>query len=122
MHADLDVNVKDAPFDPDSPGRVIHYSQAKAAKPLYRVFLYLDGPDLPYVRRVTYELHPTFPEPVRSVDRTHANPRCKLEIHTWGLFQVRVVIEDKKGRRYARTHTLQYDKQFHEKGVAFVAS
>ncbi len=122
MQEQLAVDVKDSAFDPDATGHTILVRNKSADQPLYRVFLYLDGPDLPFVDSVQYELHPTFTNPTRTVSRTPANPRCKLEIWTWGLFQVTATIRDRKGRTHVRYRDLQYDKEFQAEGVKFQAA
>lgn len=40
----------------------------------------------PIVNKITYHLHETFPNPVREVFRTDANPNCKLVTWAWGKF------------------------------------
>jgi len=109
----VDVRVQDSLIDPDSSDRTTALARnTKSAKPFYRVFLYLDGPGLPYVSGVTYVLHPTFKEPTRQVLRTPANPRCKLEMWTWGLFRVQAIVSDSEGGMVTLTHDLQYDREF----------
>jgi transcription initiation factor IIF auxiliary subunit len=117
----LAVDVKDSPFDPDNPTREIRVRNPQAEQPLYQVFVYLDGPGLPFVDSVTYELHRTFDSPVRRVSRSLGNPRCKLEIWTWGLFEVKATILDKSQGQHLRSHQLAYDRHFSEKDVKFRA-
>src|SRR6266852_4678341 len=114
------IEVKDSVLDPDSTERIAPVRNPKDQRPLYRVFLYLDGPGLPYVNAVTYILHPTFKEPTRQVIRAPANPRCKLEMWTWGLFRVQAVITDRQGGMVTLSHDLQYSKEFPE--VKFAAA
>jgi hypothetical protein len=106
------IDVKDSIRDPDSPDRTALWRNPDSDRPLYRVFLYLEGLRLPYVNAVTYVLHPTFKEPTRQVFRTPSNPRCKLEIWTWGLFRVQAIVADRDGNMVTLTHDLQYDKEF----------
>ncbi len=106
------LQIRDSIFDPDSPDRSPQWRNPNSDKPLYRVFLSLDGPGLPYVNAVTYILHPTFKEPTRQVARTPSNPRCKLEIWTWGLFRIQAIVTDRDGNMFTLTHELQYDKEF----------
>jgi hypothetical protein len=72
------VRVRTSCFDPDAKERTIGVREQPDLPdvPLYRVFLFLAGRDLPYVEAATYVLHPTFPEPRRSVRRTPTNPGC----------------------------------------------
>jgi transcription initiation factor IIF auxiliary subunit len=116
------VEVKDSIFDPESSDRTARVQNPKSDKPLYRVFLYLEGLGLPYVNAVTYVLHPTFDEPTRQVLRTPANPRCKLEIWTWGLFQVQAIISDREGNMFTLSHDLQYSKDFQSPDLKFTAA
>ncbi|HKJ03192.1 MAG TPA: pYEATS domain-containing protein [Longimicrobiales bacterium] len=106
------ILVLDSALDPDGvPSReTVQYRAGDP--PLYRVFLYLDGNDLPYVEGVTYHLHETFPRPRREVRRTPSNPRCKLVLWTWGIFEVRAVIRDKRGSDHEVRHQLTYDRVF----------
>lgn len=112
----LDIEVEDSIFDPDSdpglPDRTARWRNPESQKPLYRVFLYLDGRDLPYVSDVVYLLHPTFKDRTREVFRTPENPRCKLTLWTWGLFRVEVIVRDKQGNQFNFSHYLQYDREF----------
>jgi transcription initiation factor IIF auxiliary subunit len=110
-----ELEVRDSLRDPDSSDRTDRTAQwrnPESDKPLYRVFLYLEGDRLPYVNAVTYVLHPTFREPTRQVYRTLSNPRCKLELWTWGLFRVQAIVADSDGNMLTLTHDLQYDKEF----------
>lgn len=108
-----DIEIHDSAFDPDLPrsGQKIRYRKEGQKAAHYRVFLYADGRDLPYVSSVTYHLHKTFPNPTRVVRRTPSNPRCTLKLWTWGLFDVRAVIKDKQGDEYEVFHRLSYDRE-----------
>jgi len=120
--ANLNVEVKDSAIDPDGPPRVIRVRNQDTDRPLYQVFLYLDGPDLPFVDSVTYHLHPTFPTPERRVTRSVTNPTCKLVFWAWGVFEVKAIVRDKAGREEMRFHNLEYDRRFADKDVTFVPS
>jgi transcription initiation factor IIF auxiliary subunit len=116
----LAVEIRDSPFDPDDPKPVIRVKNPKTDRPLYQVFLYGEGPGLPFVESITYELHPTFNDPVKRVVRSVTNPRCKLVIWTWGLFTVKATIRDKTGRQEVRSHHLEYATQFSREGIEFL--
>jgi len=107
----LDIEVKDTVFDPDLPrtSAKVHFRE-KGARTYYKVWLYVEGNDLPYIESVTYTLHETFRNPDRTVRRTPSNPNCQLVIWTWGLFTMKATIVDKKGFRYEVAHELGYDK------------
>src|SRR5712692_5381647 len=118
----LEVEVKDSALDPDSADRTILWRNPESAQPLYRVFLYLDGRDLPFVSTVTYQLDPSFTPNTYTVTRSLANPRCKTEIWTWGLSRVAATILDRKGNTHLRYRDLEYDKEFRTEGVKFLAA
>jgi len=108
----LDIEVRDTVFDPDVPranARVHFYKED--GKTIFKVHLYLQGYDLPYIESVTYTLHETFLRPNRTVRRTPSNPNCKLMIWTWGLFVVKATIVDIKGFNYSLEHALTYDRE-----------
>jgi transcription initiation factor IIF auxiliary subunit len=121
MNVQLNIEVKDSLFDPDLPatsGKV--HVRKKGAKTYYKVWLYLDGPDRPYIDSVTYTLHETFNDPVQVVRRTVSNPNCKMAFWSWGLFAVNATLLDKQGFSYVVTHELSYDKQFPSQSQMYV--
>lgn len=112
----IDVQVKHSLFNPsfpqsDSSNRV-HYRKEEDDTYYYRVFLFIDGPDLPYVDSVTYALDDSFPQPIQTVSRTPANPNCQLVIWTWKEgFTLVATITDKKNNNYQVTHELSYAEE-----------
>lgn len=123
MYSDLRIEVKDTVFDPNLPAdspRKVHVRRGADGKSLYKVWLIVSGYDLPYVQSVTYRLHSTFSDRVRRVRRSVSNPNCQLVIWTWGLFKVKVTIEDKSNRRFEVEHDLSYDKELQKPGIQFV--
>ncbi len=87
---------------------------------LYKVWLYLDGPDLPFVKSVTYKLHPTFPNPVKNVMCSPENPKAAIHIWTWGVFTVEVTIEDIRGRIMKTSHYLTYDSALRDENIEWI--
>jgi transcription initiation factor IIF auxiliary subunit len=121
MIESVDISIRDSLFDPSSDPasteRVV--TVRKGDRPLYKVWIYLDGRDLPYFDRVTYQLHPTFPNPVHTVRRTISNPRCQIVIWTWGIFTVRGTVYDKQGRTYTLSHRLEYSRQLQQDDLRY---
>ncbi len=115
---ELKVEVKDTVFDPDLSRSVPQRVRVRRSgtTTLYKVWLYLDGRDLPYVESVTYTLHETFRNPNRTVRRKPSNPNCQLVIWTWGVFTIRATIRDKVGRTYSLVRKLTYDKELPKSG------
>ena len=119
----LDIEVRDSVFDPNvpfTPDCKVHVRKSKDGTHKYKIWLYLDGNDLPYIESVTYTLHKTFRNPNRIVNRSPANRNCQLVIWTWGLFTVKATILDKKGFSYEVTHELSYDKELPSDGNRYV--
>ena len=118
--AQIDVLVKDSVFDPNlsadptQAARARHtvYVKFRDAQPLYKVWLYLEGRDLPYVESVTYLLPQQLFDPAeRTVRRELTNQNCQLIIWTPGYFPVRASIRDKLGRVYDITRELSYGRE-----------
>jgi transcription initiation factor IIF auxiliary subunit len=111
--AKLNIEIKDTVFDPNLPRSSRNKVQIREEKgtTYYKVWLYLEGEDLPYVESVTYSLHETFRNPNRTVRRTPSNPNCQLVIWTWGVFTVGARIVDKRDLTYELSQRLEYDKQ-----------
>lgn len=109
----LNLEVKDSLFDPslDFTEAKVHVRK-KDGKEYCKVWIYLEGNDLPYVEQVTYALHGSFQNPIQTVVRTLSNPSCALAFWTFGAFVVKATILDKKGFSYLASHPLSYEKQF----------
>ncbi len=107
----IDIQVRDSLFRPPHRRKDEKAGYREGDPPKYRVFIFLDGPDLPYVRSVKYHLHRTFPRPVREVKRTASNPHCMLKIWTWGVCAVRAVIRDRKGETFEVVHPLSWERE-----------
>ena len=110
----LNIEVRDSVFDPNVPRTSeskVHVRKSNDGVLKYKIWVYLDGNDLPYIESVTYTLHKTFRNPNRTVNRTLVNPNCQLVFWTWGLFTIKATILDKKGFSYEVTYKLSYDKE-----------
>jgi transcription initiation factor IIF auxiliary subunit len=72
--------------------------------------VWLEDPsaELDQVARVVYELHPTFNEPVRSVDDRASGFR--LGGTAWGEFMVHLTLEFRDGRTENRSHWLKLEQ------------
>ena len=118
----INVRVKDSVFNPSTSDRtiVVRRADATGGKPaLYRVYLYLEGDDLPFVESVRYLLHESFDNRERTIVRSPSNPNCELVIWTWGLFRVTVTINDKRGQSFALHRDLQYDRELKSSGAKY---
>ena len=70
--------------------------------------LWIDGSteDLDQVASVTYTLHPTFPEPIRTV--TDRPSKFQLRCSGWGIFRIPVNVRLKNGETIELAHQLQF--------------
>ena len=70
--------------------------------------LWIEGSeeDLDEIRSVTYTLHPTFPEPIRTV--TDRASKFQLRCSGWGIFLIPVEVRLKNGKSVRLAHQLQF--------------
>ena len=116
MFPRLDVEIVDTPFDPDAQERVVQVRTTTDGQQLYRVFIYLTGRDLPFVRSVTYQLPSAIADPpVRTVVRSPAARDCRIDLWVRGSFEIRAVVEDLKDGTHELEHLLQFGQYFDEK-------
>lgn len=121
MEKQLNIEVKDSLFDPDLPKSLasvvnVHSLRTGTATPAqgkkyYKVWLYLEGHDLPYLDRVTYTLHRSYTPPTLTLRRTPSNLRCKVAILASGVFKVKATLWDKRGFSRLVTHELSYTQE-----------
>lgn len=73
----------------------------------WRWSVWIDGveADLDRIDRVVYTLHPTFPDPVRTV--TDRASKFKIETAGWGVFKIRAKVQFKDGKTERLTHDLE---------------
>jgi len=119
------IGVKDSIFDPyarKSKERTAYYRPLANRDDLtyYKVWIYLDGDDLPFVKSVKYILHDSFRNRVRIVESESSNPRCAAKIWTWGIFTVDVEIEDLDSRIIRMSHHLSYGDEVVQDGINWI--
>lgn len=70
--------------------------------------LWIEGSneDLDRIDSVTYTLHPTFPEPIRTV--TDRASKFQLRCSGWGVFLIPIKVRLKNSRTIALQHQLQF--------------
>ena len=74
----------------------------------WRWSLWIEGAaeDLDEIKSVTYTLHSTFPEPIRTV--TDRASKFQLRCSGWGIFRIPVKVRLKDGRTFDLAHQLQF--------------
>jgi hypothetical protein len=118
MSRGLHLQVHDSAFDPDTYDRsTIEYRRGESLN--YRVFIFLDGLDLPFVQHVMYRL-PTAVGPPRLVARMIDNQRCKFDIWTWGVFELIAEVVLKDGSLVPFPHQLEFSHELTLPGVEFI--
>ena len=115
MMRKYDIKICDSVIEPETDSKDIYYKESGSRK-LYKVWIYLDGKDLPYVENVTYFLHSSFPNPKQTVRRTSSNPNCSLVIWTWGLFTIKGTTLFKDSSTDELSHSLTYNNSFNDEG------
>lgn len=117
------ITVRDSIFKPGLRIKglesVAHYRK-KNKTFFYKVHLFLEGKDLPFIKKATYYLHKTFKNQVRTIERSPENFNCELVLWTWGIFTVKVELEDIKGRKIMLEHYLSYGDEIEKKGIKWV--
>lgn len=73
----------------------------------WKWWVWIDGPEteLDGVEKVVYTLHPTFPNPVRTV--TDRRSKFRLEAVGWGVFRIHAQAHFRNGSRKALHHDLE---------------
>lgn len=110
--------VKDTVFDPNDPQATIQkkatykkYCQIPDGKILYKVWIYVDGYDLPFVESVRYHLHSSFPDRTRLVERDIHNRNCAFIIWAWGMFNVKAEVFLIGGQMLTINHFLSFGEE-----------
>ena len=62
--------------------------------------------DLDRIESVTYTLHPTFPQPIRTV--TNRESKFQLQCAGWGVFAIPIEVHLKSGETIELQHELQF--------------
>ena len=84
-------------------------------KKLYKVRIYLEGADLPFVESVQYVLPPNIFEPnILDVERSFSNPTCELSVWTRFLFPITIAVNTTDGESYIFQHNVNYQEELKE--------
>lgn len=76
----------------------------------WTVYIQAPAATIASIRCVEYTLHPTFPNPVRSVCKAGSGPEFfPLPTDGWGTFQIPIKIQFRDGHTQALTHQLHFD-------------
>ncbi len=87
---------------------IVAQSQKYEGNQTWRWSLWIEGlpADLDRIKSVTYTLHPTFPEPIRTV--TDRASKFQLRCSGWGIFRIPVRVRLKEGGTVELAHQLQF--------------
>jgi len=107
--ANLNVEVTNAVYS-ESDRRVYYCQEGKYFYVKNRV--YLTGPDFNKVKKVTYYLHESFPNPVQvSIDRSN---EFEIWIWTWGRFPINAEIETDSGQVFEKSYEFSFKSKYEE--------
>ena len=105
----LNVEVTNAVYS-ENDRRVYYCQEGKYFYVKNRV--YLTGSDLNKVKKVTYYLHETFPNPVQvSTDRSN---NFEIWIWTWGRFPIMAEIETDSGQTFEKCYEFSFKSKYDE--------
>jgi transcription initiation factor IIF auxiliary subunit len=87
---------------------IVAQSQKYEGGNWWRWSLWIEGSDddLDRIESVTYRLHPTFPEPIRTV--TDRASKFQLRCSGWGIFLIPIQVRLKDGKTMSLAHQLQF--------------
>lgn len=87
--------------------KVVHYKQpwVSGSRTLYRNRICVKGnnEDIDKIREVKYILHPTFPNPIRTVTNTKRDKEFELIFWAWGEFKMHIIVTAIAGKVYDYT-------------------
>ena len=113
------IEIKDSVFEPEVVRRrkedVVEFLSGNTY--FYKVFIYTQGKTMPYVDSITYFLHSSIENNVRTIKRKPSNEYCKIEIETPGIFKVKATISYKDGKVENVEHYLNFPKELKEFGI-----
>lgn len=80
--------------------KVVHYKRPwmGGSRILYKHRIYATGKDIDKIRAVKYILHPTFPNPIRTVKNRDKN--FELTLWAWGGFRMNIIVTTIDGEVY----------------------
>lgn len=95
--------------------KVLQHSEPQSSK-RWAWKVWLDGPDdeLDQIKEVIYQLHETFPNPIRSV--TDRGSKFLLKSVGWGEFLIYITVNYRDGREEKLTHWLRLGERAPVKG------
>ncbi len=107
----MNIELRDSAFTRTSNGkRIIQAKKNPGKKTTYKVDVEITGNDLPFVKQVTYKLHPTFRNNIKTVVRTLSNPNCTISFFAWGIFNIEATVEFLDGKKYRTSHFLRFNE------------
>ncbi len=102
MEQRLDVEFDNEVYDNN---RQVMYKKSRD-KYLYRHRIYAKGNDLDKVKEIKYTLHPSFPNPIRTVRDMENN--FELITWAWGEFRIKIIIITKDGNEHYRDFDFRF--------------
>ena len=104
----MDIHVKHEVVK-DSSNKIKFRRFKRGGYEHYNIRLFIEGKDLNEVSFVEYELHPTFPNPLRKA--TNSALGFAIDIWTWGEFEISVSIHFKNNETLEIIHSVAYSNE-----------
>jgi transcription initiation factor IIF auxiliary subunit len=105
------IEIRDTAVTREANGtEIILAKKTSTNRTSYKVTIEATGNDTPFVKRITYVLHPTFRNRIKPVTRSLSNPSCSLSFYAWGTFSVEAKIEFASGEISKIRHALRFDE------------
>jgi len=107
----MNIEIRDTAVTKALDGKkIIQAKRPPGKKTTYRVNVEIVGDDTPFIKKVTYILHPTFKNRIKTVSRMLSNPNCAIAFYAWGIFNIEAKVEFMNGSEYSISHFLRFNE------------
>jgi hypothetical protein len=109
----MNIRIVDSVFDPYAEGDSLPSVRFAESDMDYRyqIWIYLDGPDLLFIKEVWYRLPESFTPNLYHVKRTIDNPNCRIELWTGVTFTFDALVADTRGNLVRLPHEVGFDRE-----------
>ena len=105
----------------DTIKRCVYYTRNDEGRQVFKIRIYVIGPDLDKIRSVKYSLHETFENPDHI--STDASKNFEMTLWAWGRSPMPITVTTKDGNEYRYMYSFTFRSQLEEaqrKGYRFV--
>lgn len=101
--------------------RCVYYTRDKEGHQVFKIRVYITGPDLHRIKSVKYSLHPTFENPEHI--STDASRNFEMILWAWGRFVMPIIVTTMDGNEYEYMYPFTFRAQLEEaqrRGYRFI--